>query len=86
MFWRWSNCSSVSLLIGNKTVRVNESFVAWDILFLDWEKIDVAKNWRYGIDRVWEIWELEFWENPIIVNITGVANYSVFIQYRDTYV
>ena len=86
MFWRWSDCSSVSLLIGNKTVRVNESFTAWDILFLDWEKVDVAKNWRYWIDWVWEIWELEFWENPIVINTNWVANYSVFIQYRDTYV
>ena len=83
---KWSDCSSVSLLIGNKTVRVNESFTAWDILFLDWEKVDVAKNWRYWIDWIWEIWELEFWENPIVINTNWVANYSVFIQYRDTYV
>ena len=86
MFGSWTNVSKVSLLIWDKTVKVNESFVAWDILYLDWENVDVAKNGRYGIDRYWEVWELTFWENPIIINATWVANYSVFIQYRDTYV
>ena len=86
MFWSWSSVTDASILIWNKTVQINESFTAWDILFLNWEKVDVAKNWRYGIDWNWEFWELNFWENPIIVNATWVANYSVFIQYRDTYV
>jgi uncharacterized membrane protein len=36
MFGSWSNVSKVSLLIWDKTVKVNESFVAWDILYLDW--------------------------------------------------
>ena len=86
MFWNWSNVTDTSILIWNKSIHVNENFRVWDILYLDWENTDVAKNWRYGIDRYWEIWELTFWENPIIINTTWVAKYSVFIQYRDTYV
>jgi len=86
MFGSWSNVSKVSFLIWDKTVKINESFSAWDILFLDGENVDVAKNGRYGIDWYGEMWELTFWENPIVINVTWEANYSVFIQYRDTYV
>lgn len=86
MFGSWTSVTSVDIMIWEKLIRVNESFIAWDILFLDWENIDVAKNWTYGIDWIWEIGELSFWENSIIVTANWNANYSVFIQYRDTYV
>ena len=86
MFWNWTNVSKVDVTIGDKLVRVNENCSSWDIISLDWEKIDVAKNWSYWIDRVWEFWEIDFWENPIEIKVTWTANYSVFIQYRDTYV
>ena len=86
MFWNWTNTSRVDVTIWDKLVRINENCSSWDIVSIDWEKIDVAKNWSYGIDRVWEFGELNFWENPIEIKITGSANYSVFIQYRDTYV
>ena len=86
MFGNWSNASNTQITIWNKTVRINETVTAWDILSLDWEKVDVAKNWSYWIDWVWEFWDLTFWENPISITSSWTANYSVFIQYRDTYV
>jgi len=86
MFGNWINISRVDITIWEKLVRINEGFWTWDIISLDWEKLDVAKNWSYGIDRVWEFWELGFWENPVSIEIIWTANYSVFIQYRDTYV
>ena len=86
MFWSWSNTTNTQITIWNKTVRINEPIIAWDILSLDWEKVDIAKNWSYWIDWVWEFWDLIFWENPISITPNWTANYSVFIQYRDTYV
>ena len=86
MFGNWTNANNIQVTIWNKTVRVNESIISWDILSLDWEKVDVAKNWSFWIDWVWEFWSLDFGENPIEIRCTWTANYSVFIQYRDTYV
>ena len=86
MFGNWTNAHDVQITIWEKIVKINWNMIAWDILSLDWEKVDVAKNGSFGIDRVWEFWELEFWENPIEIKCTWTANYSVFIQYRDTYV
>ena len=86
MFGNWTNANNIQITIWNKTVRVNESIISWDILSLDWEKVDVAKNWSFWIDWVWEFWSLDFGENPIEIRCSWTANYSVFIQYRDTYV
>lgn len=86
MFGNWTNANNIQVTIWNKTVRVNESIISWDILSLDWEKVDVAKNWSFWIDWVWEFWNLDFGENPIEIRCNWTANYSVFIQYRDTYV
>ena len=86
MFGNWTNANNIQITIWNKTVRVNESIISWDILSLDWEKVDVAKNWSFWIDWVWEFWSLDFGENPIEIRCNWTANYSVFIQYRDTYV
>ena len=86
MFGNWTNANNIQITIWNKTVRVNESIISWDILSLDWEKVDVAKNWSFWIDWVWEFWNLDFGENPIEIRCSWTANYSVFIQYRDTYV
>ena len=86
MFGNWTNANNVTITIWEKIVHINESVVSWDILSLDWEKVDVAKNWSYWIDWVWEFWNLNFGENPIEIKCTWTANYSVFIQYRDTYV
>ena len=86
MFGNWTNANDVQITIWEKVVKINWTMIAWDILSLDWEKVDVAKNGSFWIDRVWEFWELEFGENPIEIKCTWTANYSVFIQYRDTYV
>ena len=86
MFWNWTNANNVTITIWEKIVHINESVVSWDILSLDWEKVDVAKNWSFWIDWVWEFWSLDFGENPIEIRCSWTANYSVFIQYRDTYV
>ena len=86
MFWNWTNANNLQVTIWQKKVQINWTQTSWDIISLDWEKVDVAKNWSYWIDWVWEFWELEFWENPIEIKCTWTANYSVFIQYRDTYV
>ena len=86
MFGNWTNANDVQITIWEKIVKINWNMIAWDILSLDWEKVDVAKNGSFWIDRVWEFWELEFGENPIEIKCTWTANYSVFIQYRDTYV
>ena len=86
MFGNWTNANNVTITIWEKIVHINESVVSWDILSLDWEKVDVAKNWSYWIDWVWEFWNLNFGENPIEIKPQWTANYSVFIQYRDTYV
>ena len=86
MFWNWTNANNLQVTIWQKKVQINWTQTSWDIISLDWEKVDVAKNWSYWIDWVWEFGELDFWENPIEIKVTGTANYSVFIQYRDTYV
>ena len=86
MFGNWTNAHDVQITIWEKVVKINWTMIAWDILSLDWEKVDVAKNGSFWIDRVWEFWELGFGENPIEIKCTWTANYSVFIQYRDTYV
>jgi hypothetical protein len=86
MFWNWTNANNLQVTIWQKKVQINWTQTSWDIISLDWEKVDVAKNWSYWIDWVWEFWELEFWENSIEIKCTWTANYSVFIQYRDTYV
>ena len=86
MFWNWTNANNLQVTIWQKKVQINWTQTSWDIISLDWEKVDVAKNWSYWIDWVWEFGELNFWENPIEIRCTWTANYSVFIQYRDTYV
>ncbi len=86
MFWNWTNANNLQVTIWQKKVQINWTHTSWDIISLDWEKVDVAKNWSYWIDWVWEFGELNFWENPIEIKCTWTANYSVFIQYRDTYV
>ena len=86
MFGNWTNASNLQITIWQKKVQINWTQTSWDIISLDWEKVDVAKNWSYWIDWVWEFGELNFWENPIEIKCTWTANYSVFIQYRDTYV
>ena len=86
MFWNWTNANNLQVTIWQKKVQINWPQTSWDIISLDWEKVDVAKNWSYWIDWVWEFGELNFWENPIEIKCTWTANYSVFIQYRDTYV
>ena len=86
MFGNWTNAHDVQITIGWKVVKINWNVVSWDILSLDWEKVDVAKNWSFWIDWVWEFWSLDFGENPIEIKCIWTANYSVFIQYRDTYV
>ena len=86
MFWNWTNANNLQVTIWQKKVQINWTQTSWDIISLDWEKVDVAKNWSYWIDWVWEFGELNFWENPIEIKCTWTANYSVFIQYRDTYV
>ena len=86
MFWNWTNANNLQVTIWQKKVQINWTQTSWDIISLDWEKVDVAKNWSYWIDWVWEFGELNFWENPIEIKCIWTANYSVFIQYRDTYV
>ena len=86
MFGNWTNANNLQVTIWQKKVQINWTQTSWDIISLDWEKVDVAKNWSYWIDWVWEFGELNFWENPIEIKCTWTANYSVFIQYRDTYV
>jgi hypothetical protein len=86
MFGNWTNANNLQVTIWQKKVQINWTQTSWDIISLDWEKVDVAKNWSYWIDWVWEFGELNFWENPIEIKCIWTANYSVFIQYRDTYV
>jgi len=80
------NVNQVILKINDKTLIVNESIKTWDSLSINAEKLDVAKNWRYWIDWLWEFWELKTWENAISISFNWEFNTEIFIKYRDTYV
>ena len=80
------NVNQVILKINDKTLIVNEAIKTWDSLSINAEELDVAKNWKYWIDWLWEFWELKTWENTISISFNWVFNTEIFIKYRDTYV
>ena len=80
------NVNQVILKINDKTLIVNEIIKTWDSLSINAEKLDVAKNWRYWMDWLWEFWELKTWENTISISFNWEFNTEIFIKYRDTYV
>jgi len=80
------NVNQVILKINDKTLIVNEAIKTWDSLSINAEKLDVAKNWKYWIDWLWEFWELKTWENTISISFNWEFNTEIFIKYRDTYV
>ena len=80
------NVNQVILKINDKTLIVNEIIKTWDSLSINAEKLDVAKNWKYWIDWLWEFWELKTWENTISISFNWEFNTEIFIKYRDTYV
>jgi hypothetical protein len=78
--------SHVILKINDKTLIVNEAIKTWDSLSINAERLDVAKNWKYWKDWLWEFWELKTWENTINLSFNWEFNTEIFIKYRDTYV
>jgi hypothetical protein len=80
------NVNQIILKINDKTLIVNETIKTWDSLSINAEKLDVAKNWKYWIDWLWEFWELKTWENTISISFNWEFNTEIFIKYRDTYV
>ena len=86
MFWNTSTCNEISIKIGEKEVMIHEEFSSWDILLLDWENIDIAKNWEYWINWEGEIGKFNIWENNIEIKFNTEVRTSLFIQYSDTYV
>ena len=80
------NVNQVILKINDKTLIVNDVIKTWDSLSINAEKLDVAKNWKYWIDWLWEFWELKTWENTISIIFNWEFNTEIFIKYRDTYV
>ena len=80
------NVNQVILKINDKTLIVNDVIKTWDSLSINAEKLDVAKNWKYWIDWLWEFWELKTWENTISISFNWEFNTEIFIKYRDTYV
>ena len=80
------NVNQIILKINDKSLIVNETIKTWDSLSINAEKLDVAKNWKYWIDWLWEFWELKTWENTISISFNWEFNTEIFIKYRDTYV
>ena len=80
------NVNQIILKINDKTLIVNEVIKSWDSLSINAEKLDVAKNWKYWKDWLWEFWELKTWENTINLIFNWEFNTEIFIKYRDTYV
>jgi len=80
------NVNQVILKINDKSLVVNEAIKTWDSLSINAEKLDVAKNWKYWMDWLWEFWELKTWENTISISFNWEFNTEIFIKYRDTYV
>ena len=80
------NVNQIILKINDKTLIVNEAIKTWDSLSINAEKLDVAKNWKYWKDWLWEFWELKTWENTINLSFNWEFNTEIFIKYRDTYV
>ena len=80
------NVNQVILKINDKSLIVNEAIKTWDSLSINAEKLDVAKNWKYWKDWLWEFWELKTWENTISISFNWEFNTEIFIKYRDTYV
>ena len=78
--------SNISVNINNKRLVINEKIVSWDSLSVLSEKLDVAKNGKYGVDWLWEFWELEIWENDISIEIDWEFLAEIFVKRRDTYV
>ena len=97
----WTHCAKPSVFISFKEAEfVNEIVVTlnwkklivsqklntWDSLSINSEKLDVARNWKYWIDWLWEFWELNTWENEINVSINWGFNTEIFVKWRDVYV
>ena len=80
------NVNQIILKINDKTLIVNEVIKSWDSLSINAERLDVAKNWKYWKDWLWEFWELKTWENTINLSFNWEFNTEIFIKYRDTYV
>ena len=78
--------TQVTLTINDKVLVISQRVSAWDSLSINAEKLDVAKNWKYWIDWIWEFWELKNWENEMSIEIDWEFNTEIFIKYRDTYV
>jgi len=80
----WIVILSNSLFIPTITVKINwysltinESFTAWDVLFIDWYTPTITKNWDL-IDFTWEIPFLEPWYNEIEIIQNGYIDYLIY--------
>lgn len=80
------NVSKVELTIGWKVLQINQELHTWDILTINGEKLDVALNGRYGIDRIGEFGDLAIGLSSVQVEMSWKYEVEIFIQYSDTYV
>lgn len=80
------NVNKVELTIWWKVLQISQNLHEWDILTINGEKLDVALNWRYGIDRVGEFGELAIGLSSLQVEMSWKYEVEIFIQYSDTYV
>lgn len=85
-FKQAEDVNQIVLNINGKILQINERIKEWDSISINSEKLDIAKNWKYWIDYIWEFGEIKAWENTIWIEINGTFNSEIFIKYRDTYV
>lgn len=78
--------NNIKFKIKNKEIKITDRIRAWDNISINSERLNVAKNWIYWIDWLWEFWELEIWENIVSIEIDWDFVVEVFIKYKNTYV
>jgi hypothetical protein len=78
-----SNIYGISINVNWNIITINESFISWDIIFIDWYSQTIKKNTEL-INFSWEILFLNPWYNEIQINWNGSFDFLIFsnISYK----
>lgn len=78
--------NNIKFKIKDKEIKITDRIRAWDNILINAEKLNVAKNWVYWIDWLWEFCELDIWDNIAYLDIDWDFVVEIYIKYKDTYV
>lgn len=78
--------TTISVVIGDKTITVTDTFVDSDAVLIDCSARDVEINSVGGAEFTGDFGELEIGETPIEVTVNGTWNADIYFIWYPTYV